>query len=166
MFDISLGTLAEDQPGRFGVSGGPYLDLPTTSPSLGAIFTINGNPIYIGGNFIGSLAGPGPGSLSLPSNVGTQFFTYTFNVQNLNDLQNTTVNAADVLLFNFDGMLPSSFGTPFSYTLTATDLAQGSVGIGLPSSGPAGPLSDCIVWPSFPLSSPFPAPSSAQDFPA
>jgi hypothetical protein len=145
VFDISHGLLEEAQPGRFVVSGGGAV--------IGALFTINSQTIFIGGNFDGFLDGPGPGSIFLQGTgirAGTQFGTETLNLQDLQNLQNTTVNEASVTLFNFDGTLPSSFGTPFSYTLKATDLAQGSVEIGLPSSGPVGPLSDIIRLAEFP----------------
>jgi hypothetical protein len=66
VFDTSLGS-PDHSAGRTGVDGGTiftpgFLQVqppPTkslTSPSLGAIFSVNGNSKYIGGNFEGYLA--------------------------------------------------------------------------------------------------------------
>jgi hypothetical protein len=92
-FDTSRGLLEEAQPGRFIVSGGGAAGRPGNSPSLGAIVTINGQTTFIGGDFLGSLNGPGPSNIFLQGmgiRSGTTFST------DISDLRNNMVDAVSI----------------------------------------------------------------------
>lgn len=122
-----------------GNFGGSFFGTP--SPSLGAIFAINGKPMFIGGNYIASLSGPAPGNAVVDGQIrsGTQLWVNTQN------LQGGQTDFAVFVLANFSGALPS-FGVPFTYALTNNDyVVSAGVGLGLPANGPAGPQSDLIT---------------------
>ena len=117
-FDITLGT-----PFPSFVDGGSFWG--TASPSLGAALIINGQTAFIGGDFIGILYGPDPSTVFFPVighlQPATVFQTYTWGSSN---------NwVAEFELYNFDGTLPASFFSPFTYSLTAADFAHGVVNL-------------------------------------
>jgi hypothetical protein len=147
-FDISLGYLQEAQPGRFVVSGGAAEGRPGQSPSLGATVTINGQNAFVGGNFDGSLDGPGSGAVAVLGKIlqGTQFSTYTA------ELQNNNQSSVNFLLFNSNGALPA-FGSPFTYALTTDDLADSRVSIG---TGNTCQTRTCLSLADFPHAVPGP----------
>jgi hypothetical protein len=127
-FDTSRGQL-ETLDGRFVLYGG--LGLGGTSPSLGAIVTIDGKSTFIGpGNYVGTLGGPGPGLTSFGQL--TEFDTDDIE-QNA-----TNFNAVNFSLLTHTAL--PAFGTPFTYALTAGDLAQGAIAI-----TPNGPGNTCLA---------------------
>lgn len=138
VFDTSLGS-PDRSAGRTGVAGGaiysvlePPRNVSQTSPSLGALFSINGNTKYIGGNFQGYLAWGGRVDVN-----GLALSTFVAASEYLpgvpSPLNATPENTAVFSFFTLNSF--PTFGTPLSYTLAPTDdfFIYGSVAFGFGS---------------------------------
>jgi hypothetical protein len=68
-----------------------------------------------------------------------------------------------ISLFNFNGLLPASFGTPFTYTLMPTDIADGVVVIGAVSG--TSEVQDLLVLERRPQPQPVPGPIAGAGVP-